>query len=82
MKFEPSWICFFQQDDTKGLSCAGGFNSVNAAAHCQTLIIRIFCSCLDVHVSSVCELCREGDGGIKGWITHTFMKEMGFFFHP
>lgn len=61
MKFEASWIRFFQQDNTKGLYCAGGFDNVSAAAHCQTFIIRIFFSHLDVVLYAFCELCEEGN---------------------
>ena len=65
MKFEPPWICFFQQNNTKGLYCAGGFDNVSAVAHCQTFVIRIFVSHLEVDVCPACELCGEGDGGDK-----------------
>lgn len=51
MKFEPSWICFFQKDKTKGLYCAGDFDNVNTAAHCKTFIIRIVFPHLDADIS-------------------------------
>lgn len=65
VKFEASWICFFQQNNTKRLYCAGGFDNVGAAAHCQACIIRILFSHLDVDLYTVCELCKEGNWGDK-----------------